>query len=74
MIVTTWILTISAMVAANGGVIGASSLPDSWPVEADCQIEAEKAKAYIEKTRPDLKDIEVRCVPHRKLVEEEPAK
>lgn len=72
MIVTAWIIAIHAMVISTGGIVGASSLPDSWPTEQECKVEAAKAQEYITRTRPDLAEIEVRCVPHQKLVEEDP--
>lgn len=67
-VITAWIIVISATI--NGaGTVGASSLPQSWPTEEACLKEAAEAKAYIEHTRPDLTNLEVRCVPHRKLQE-----
>lgn len=74
MIVTFWAIAFSALVTATGGIVGATSLPDSWPTKAECEAEAAKAQAYIEHTRPDLSNVQARCIPHNKLVEEEPAK
>jgi len=70
MVVTAWIIAISALHIATGGIIGASSLPHSWPTEEACKAEAAEAEKYIKETRKDLTNIEVRCVPHRKLVDE----
>lgn len=70
MVVTVWIIAISALHIATGGHIGASSLPHSWKTKEACQAEADKAKAYITETRKDLADIEVRCIPHGRITGE----
>jgi len=70
MLVTVWVLSFSAIVVATGGALGGSSIPDSWPTKEECDVAAVKAQKYIAETRPDLKEIEVRCTPHRKIVDE----
>lgn len=70
MIVNAWVITFSATIITSGGLASASSLPHSWPTEEACNAEAVQAEQYIKEMRPDLTNVEVRCVPHRKLVDE----
>lgn len=71
MVVTVWIGILSAVHLATGGVIGATSLPHSWPTEEACKAEAAEAVKEITATRPDLGDVKIVCQIHRKLVDDE---
>ena len=63
--ITVWILTVSLHLT-NMGNIGASSLPQTWPTEEECLVEAKNTEHYIRTHRHDFDELEVRCVPMHK--------